>query len=142
VLRIPRGKTANSRRAVELSQRTTDLLREHRQRQRELRLRRGLIWSESGLVFPSSTGTRWEANNFYRAYKQVVGRSGISEMETVKWHTLRHTATTHWLMAGADIYSVSRRLGHVSAAFTLNVYGHLLKGMQRQAAEAVDHLIG
>ena len=67
--------------------------------------------------------------------------SEITNSDSVKWHTLRHTATTHWIMAGADIYSVSRRLGHASAAFTLNVYGHLMKGMQRQAAEAVDHLI-
>lgn len=41
----------------------------------------------------------------------------------------------------ADVFSVSRRLGHASAAFTMDVYGHLLRGQQHQAAEALDHLL-
>lgn len=36
---------------------------------------------------------------------------------------------------------VSRRLGRASAAFTMDVYGHLMKGQQRHAAEALDYLI-
>jgi len=38
--------------------------------------------------------------------------------------------------------TVSRRLGHGSASFTMDVYGHVLSGQQRTAAEALDHLIG
>jgi hypothetical protein len=51
---------------------------------------------------------------FYRDYRRVLGRSGIAEVSTVNWHT---------------------------AAFTMDVYAHLLKGQQRQAAEALDHLL-
>ena len=46
-------------------------------------------------MFPSNVGRPWEANNFYKAYTKVVVRSGIGDVETVKWHTPRHTATTH-----------------------------------------------
>ena len=71
----------------------------------------------------------------------VVDRSGIVDLSTVTRHTLRHTAATQWLRHGADVFSVSRRLGHASAAFTMDVYGHLLKGQQHQAAEALDHVL-
>jgi integrase len=54
---------------------------------------------------------------------------------------LRHTAATLWIKAGADLHGVSRRLGHASAAFTMDTYGHLVPGMQRQAAEALYHVI-
>ena len=70
-----------------------------------------------------------------------VAGAGISKPEMVVWHTLRHTAATHWIKAGVEIHVVSRRLGHASAAFTMDTYGHMLSGMQRRAAEALDHLI-
>ena len=62
--------------------------------------------------------------------------------ETINWHSLRHTAASLWLRAGIDVFTVSRRLGHGSASFTMDTYGHLLRGQQRAAAEALDHLIG
>ncbi|MEE2612082.1 MAG: hypothetical protein VYB24_07890, partial [Pseudomonadota bacterium] len=37
--------------------------------------------------------------------------------------------------------TISRRLGHSSAAFTMDRYGHLLPGMQTKAAAALDHLL-
>ena len=104
-------------------------------------MRLGPSWSDGGLVFPSLVGTPWLPRNFYRGYKTLVLRSEIAKPDGVVWHTLRHTATTHWIKAGAELHVVSRRLGHASAAFTMDTYGHLLPGMQRQAAEAFDHLI-
>ena len=93
------------------------------------------------MVFPSSIGTPWVRRAFYRDYKMLVNESGIAAPQSVKWHTLRHTAASQWIKAGVDIFTVSRRLGHSSAAFTMDRYGHLLKGQQRQAAEALDHLL-
>lgn len=36
---------------------------------------------------------------------------------------------------------VSERLGHADVAFILQVYGHVLSGHQRQAAEAAAGLV-
>lgn len=141
VVQVRGTKTANSRRTIELSSVTVTTLRAHRKSQTSARLRRGPVWQEHGLVFPSSSGTPWFKRMFYRDYRLVVDRSGIPEPSTVTWHTLRHTAATQWLRHGADVFSVSRRLGHASAAFTMDVYGHLLHGQQHQAAEALDHLL-
>ncbi len=67
--------------------------------------------------------------------------SGIEQPETVNWHSLRHTAASLWIKRGIDIFTVSRRLGHGKAGFTMDVYEHLLKGQQRAAAEALAHLL-
>ncbi len=71
----------------------------------------------------------------------MLAKTNIVNIEGVHWHTLRHTAATQWIAHDVDIFSVSRRLGHASAAFTMDVYGHLLKGQQRHASEALDHLL-
>lgn len=134
-------KTERSRRTIELSAATLHLLRTHRATQVEHRLQVGTAWREHGLVFPSLLGTPWFARAFYRDFRRVVAKADIEGVAGVNWHSLRHTAATQWIRHGADIFSVSRRLGHASAAFTMDVYGHLLKGQQRQAAEALDYLI-
>lgn len=135
------SKSANSRRTIELSASTVMLIRRHKQEQLERRLRLGPVWQEHGLVFPSTVGTPWLRRTFYRDYKKSVSKSDLSDPDTVKWHTLRHTAASQWIRRGVDIFTVSRRLGHASASFTMDVYAHLLKGQQRQAAEALDGLL-
>lgn len=134
-------KTDRSRRTIELSEATCNLLAGHRLAQTEHRLQLGAIWQDNDLMFASLIGTPWLPRPFYRGYRPIVAGSGIPHPETVNWHTLRHTAASQWLRHGVDVFAVSRRLGHASAAFTMDTYAHLLKGQQREAAEALDHLL-
>ena len=53
-------------------------------------------------------------------------------------HDLRHTHATMLLRAGVHPKVVSERLGHASIAITLDVYSHVLPGMQEAAAELID----
>ena len=140
-MKMTPGKTARARRTVELSPPALALLKRHRQEQRVRRLRLGGSWQMNQLVFPSSVGTVWLPHNFYREYRKIVGRTGLTDPKSVVFHTLRHTAATQWLKAGAELHTVSRRLGHRSASFTSDTYLHLLAGMQRTAARAMDHLL-
>jgi len=56
-------------------------------------------------------------------------------------HTLRHTHASLLIKAGEDILTISRRLGHSSAAITLGVYGHLISSKDGAAA-AVEAVLG
>ena len=82
-----------------------------------------------------------------RGFRSVVtdARLGngepLKKPEQINWHCLRHTAASQWILRGADVFTVSRRLGHSSAAFTMDTYSHLLPGQQKAAAEALDHLL-
>lgn len=56
-------------------------------------------------------------------------------------YDLRHTAATLALEAGVQPKVVSEMLGHASAAFTLDVYSHVLPHMQESAAAKVEALL-
>jgi integrase len=53
-------------------------------------------------------------------------------------HALRHTHVSQLIAAGMDILTISRRLGHASAAITLRVYGHLFTNTDAKAAEIIE----
>ena len=57
------------------------------------------------------------------------------------FHTLRHTSVSLILAAGADVLTVSRRIGHRKASITLDVYGHLIEGSDVKAAKALEGLL-
>ena len=53
----------------------------------------------------------------------------------------RHTHATLLLQAGVPPKVVSERLGHASVAFTMQVYAHVIPGMQADAAAAFGNLV-
>ena len=52
-------------------------------------------------------------------------------------HKLRHTMATISIANGADVVSVSKKLGHATPALTLNVYSHANEEAQRRANDAL-----
>ena len=76
---------------------------------------------DGGIMSPRSISKAWE-----RATKRL----GIN----ASFHSLRHTHASTLLAEGVDPVTVSRRLGHGSAAITLAVYAHLMQSDDRAAA--------
>jgi integrase len=58
----------------------------------------------------------------------------------ISLHSLRHTHASELIQSGVDILTISRRLGHSSAAITLGVYGHLISSKDG-AADAVEAML-
>ena len=55
--------------------------------------------------------------------------------------TCRHTHGTLLIAAGVPVKVVSERLGHATPGFTIDIYQHVLPGMQADAARTFEHLI-
>jgi integrase len=53
-------------------------------------------------------------------------------------HSLRHTAASLAISAGATVLAVQRMLGHASAAMTLDVYSDLFDDDLDAVADALD----
>ena len=140
--RMGAPKTKRGNRTIELSPATVQFLLDHREQQNAARLELGEEWGDLDLVFPNGRGRYWHRVVFYRGYRRLVDGSKIKRPREVKFHTLRHTAASQWIAARVDMLTVSLRLGHESAAFTLDNYGHELIGQQGPAARTLDHLIG
>lgn len=60
-----------------------------------------------------------------------------AELPKIRLHDVRHSYATAALQAGVPAKVVSERLGHATAAFTLQVYSHVIPGMDQHAADTV-----
>ncbi|WP_325213991.1 tyrosine-type recombinase/integrase [Oscillibacter sp.] len=115
-----------------------DALKRHKVRQTEARLKAGPRWQEEGLVFTDEVGHRLSPNTVYHNYKRLVASIGLPE---ARLHDLRHSYAVASLRAGDDIKTVQSNLGHHTAAFTLDVYGHVTEEMKRASADRMEKFI-
>jgi integrase len=130
-LRFKGPKSARSRRTISLSPAVVAELRAHRLAQQEHRLRLGLgKVPPDTLVFGLWDGSPRQPDNLSRDFGRIMQKIG---MPHISLHALRHTHASQLITSGMDVLTVSRRLGHGSAAITLSVYGHLLTPHDRAA---------
>lgn len=64
-------------------------------------------------------------------YRKITDRG----FESIRLHDLRHTQATLLLKNGEDILTVFQRLGHTKVSTALDVYGHVLPGVDKEAAD-------
>lgn len=91
------------------------------------------------MVFPSSIGTPMEGRNLVRHFKSVLVKHNLPD---IRFHDLRHTAATLLLVKGIHPKMVQEMLGHSSISLTLDIYSHVIPGMQREIADRMQELIG
>lgn len=129
----------DKRRSIALSEMTVAELRKHRAKQEAefknlgLKLSRDSFlysrWEDGGPVQPHTLSVEWEAFCQRRDLK-------------VRFHDLRHTHATHLLMSGVHPKIAQERLGHSSIAVTMDIYSHVLPGIQEEAAKKVGDALG
>ena len=77
---------------------------------------------------------------FYKGiWWALMRRSGLRYR---KAHTLRHTFASLLLQNGESLTYVRDQLGHSSIKMTVDVYGHLVPGANRQAMDRLDDATG
>jgi integrase len=80
---------------------------------------------ETELLFRGAQGAALRPGNLrYRVLIPAAHRAGVP---WARFHTLRHTCAAMLIDAGASPLRLQRWMGHHSAAFTLDTYGHLLR---------------
>ncbi|MGH7918716.1 MAG: tyrosine-type recombinase/integrase, partial [Candidatus Dormibacteraceae bacterium] len=62
-------------------------------------------------------------------------------LRRIRFHDLRHTHVAHLIAAKQQPLEIAKRLGHASAAFTQDRYGHLFEDADSQAAAAVAAMV-
>lgn len=116
-----------------------ELLRTHRARQSEMRLRAGSLWNHRwNLVFTNEIGEFIPHETAYKNFKRIAKQIGIP---AARFHDLRHSYAVASIRAGDDIKTVQGNLGHATAAFTLDVYAHVTEQMKQESARRMDGFI-
>ena len=114
------------------------LLKRHRAEQRAMRLRAGEAWQENNFVFCNELGQPLSAHTVYQNYKRIVASIGLPGSRV---HDLRHSYAVASIMSGDDIKTVQENLGHATAAFTLDRYGHVTEQMKKASSERMEQFI-
>ena len=100
------------------------------------------LWQENDigaeLVFTTPEGKHVSQTSIRYHFKKVVEEIGLPGSRV---HDLRHTFAVLSLQNGDDIKTVQGNLGHATAAFTLDVYGHVSERMKDDSAARMQAYI-
>ncbi len=117
-------KTKNAYRQIVVSPEVAQILKEKKERENGF----------SEYVFSSPSGGPISPDSVLKMLHRVLKRAGLKQ---VRFHDLRHTFATLALQNGVDVKTLSGLLGHYSAGFTLDTYGHITNAMKKDAANKV-----
>ena len=90
------------------------------------------------LVFTNELGGNLSAQTVYLDFKKVAASIGSP---STRLHDLRHSYAVAAIKSGDDIKTVQSNLGHATAAFTLDVYGHVTEQMKQDSANRMEAFI-
>lgn len=123
------GKT----RRVDMSDRLKEVLRQHQTRIKAEAVKAGK--PVPALVFTSDERTPYDSANIRKTFERVLAKAGIRR---IRFHDLRHSFAS-WLIAnGESLAYVRDQLGHHSIQITVDLYGHLVPGENREAVNRLD----
>ena len=125
-------------RTIALSSTVLAELKAHRARQAEEQLRLGLRPEPDSFVVAQVDGSPIQPRSLTHEWIRLIGKTALPR---IRFHDLRHTHASQMLAAGVHPKIASERLGHSTIGITLDLYSHVMPGMQADAAEQVDAAI-
>lgn len=125
------GKT----RRVDMSRQLSDTLKALQTERKREALAKG--WREvPELVFVNGEGRMINGFNLrFRVFHKALERAGLRR---IRIHDLRHTFASLLIQNGESLAYVKDQLGHHSIQITVDTYGHLVPGANRQAVNRLD----
>jgi len=90
------------------------------------------------LMFPSEKGTFRDPSHVVRDLRTVLKKAGLRR---IRFHDLRHTYASLLLQNRESPVYVKEQLGHHSIQITVDTYGHLVPGANREAVNRLDDLL-
>lgn len=133
-LRFKSPKSGKGRK-VALPQTVIDELRPHRARLAEDLLKLGKRITDDNFVVSHPDGSMLPPIHVSQQWGVAIAKTGLAKL---RFHDLRHAHATHLLAMGVHPKVASERLGHSRVGITLDLYSHVIPGMQENAAAELD----
>ncbi len=126
-------------RKVDVSDALLSALLDLRRKRKELFLAQGKNeLPETDWIFPNQNGGFRDMKNLKkRHFQKCLEKAGL---RSIRFHDLRHTFASLLLQNGESLTYVKEQLGHSSIKITVDIYGHLVPGANRQAVNRLPHL--
>jgi len=91
------------------------------------------------LIFPNGAGNPIDDSSMLRRhFFPALKKAGVGR---IRFHDMRHTYASLLIEQGENIKYIQNQLGHSSPSVTLDVYAHLLKPSNPQAASKLENTI-
>ncbi|MFC2060522.1 site-specific integrase [Chloroflexota bacterium] len=131
-------KTSHSRRRVAMTPKLALFLREYKAERERLYHQIGKHLTLDDLVFIGVEGKPIDPCVLTHVFTRMSRQTNLNG---VRFHDLRHTFASLMLLRGAKPKVISEALGHSSVAFTMDVYSHIIEGMQSDAMALLDEVL-
>jgi integrase len=133
-LRFKSPKSGKGRK-VALLPIVVDELRAHRARLAQELLKLGKRISDDDFVVSHPDASMLPPIHVSQQWAFAIAKTGLAKL---RFHDLRHAHATHLLAMGVHPKVASERLGHSRVGITLDLYSHIIPGMQEDAAADLD----
>lgn len=133
-LRFKSPKSGKGR-TVALSATVVEELRAQRAKRAEELLKLGKGLADDDLVVAHADGSMVTPIYVSQQWARAIKATKLAHL---RFHDLRHAHATHMLSNGVHPKVASERLGHSKVGITLDLYSHVIPGMQEDAAATVD----
>jgi integrase len=132
---------AKSKRTLPIGPALVAVLKGHKAAQAQRAIKLGSAYDRAAdLVFATPIGTPIDESHIGRRWlKPALAKAELDP--SLRVYDLRHTAASQLLGLGLNVKVVSERLGHASAKMTLDVYSHVLPGMQEEATAKIEAML-
>lgn len=132
---LPSPKNGKSR-IITPAASVLDALKMQKAQQAKLRLKAGSLWGNPhGLIFTDEIGGPLKQHRAESGFRAILAAADLSG---VRFHDLRHTYAVNAIRAGDDIKTIQGNLGHATAAFTLDRYGHFTDDLKKASSERME----
>ncbi len=131
-------KKKKSRRVIVLPEFVIDALRDALIEQQKCREMFGADYQNNDLICCEPDGRPVLPDRLSEIFAYFRRRL----MLKTRFHDLRHGHASQALRSGVPVKTVQSRLGHSTAAFTLDVYGHVMPGDDQRAADVIQRNLG
>lgn len=72
-------------------------------------------------------------------FQKILAEAGLPKM---RFYDLRHTHASLLIAEGVHPKKIAERLGHASIKLTMDLYGHLFEGSDKESAERMQKIFG
>ena len=136
----------NKTRRLKVAPFVMEWFKAHEEEQKKMHQKAGSAWQgwqdeeerQTAFVFTNELGQPLLHRTVSKRFKKIAAKIGAPDTRV---HDLRHTYAVISLQSGDDHKTVQENLGHHTAAFTLDIYGHVSEQMKKASADRMQEYI-
>ena len=131
-------KTRKSKRTIPLSKEAVHVLRYHRMKQNEQKMKYRTIYQDQDIVFAKANGDFESPREVIKKFHKVLESAGVRKC---RFHDLRHTFASLLLNEGESMKVIQEVLGHSTITTTMDIYSHVSEEKKEQSVAILEKIV-